>query len=114
MNRRLIQALPYLATAIVGGLLVVVSLNVFNLGSNVDANRAAIKRSCEVLNAAIVESQRSQGGEPSRILIEAILDGKPEVRGRFERASKRAGPALKTIDCDRVAEDPSYRPYGRM
>lgn len=116
--RRLERFLPYAATGIVGGLLLAFVLNLTILSGDVSqtertarANRQAIKRSCEILNAAIVESQSSQGGKPTQILIAAILDGKPQVKAAYLKAAKAEGPALKQINCKRVASDPAYRPY---
>lgn len=76
-----------------------------------NGNRDAIERSCGVLNAAIIEAQSSQGNEATKILIGAILEGKPDAAEAYRRAVAKEPQALREVDCARVVEDPDYQPY---
>jgi hypothetical protein len=109
--------LPYVAAVMLLGLLTLSVLNWTVFQEDVDdttaANRQAIQRSCDILNDAIVKSQEGQGNEATRILIAAILDGKPEVKRAWLKAVEESPPVLPTINCRRVANDPSYRPYAK-
>lgn len=102
----------YLTLAVTVAAFASVATWVGSLDHKVERNSSAIVRSCEILNAAITESQRAQGGEPTRILVAAILDGKPQVAESYAMALKRSKPALAQVDCERV-KDPAYQPYRR-
>jgi hypothetical protein len=80
-------------------------------GDEIEGNRGAIERSCEILNEAIVAST---GGE-SHVLqafSEEVFDTPAKVR-KLVRAQKKdaANPTLPPIDCERVADDPHYHPF---
>jgi uncharacterized membrane protein len=81
-------------------------------GDEIEGNRGAIERSCEILNEAIVKSQEQNGSEVLRVFAAEVFDTPAKLR-RLARAQRLDAqhPALPTIDCERVADDPHYHPF---
>jgi hypothetical protein len=74
-----------------------------------DHNRAAIIRSCEILNLAIRESQAPARQAGAAVLIKEILrDASMRTIREFTEAQKLGGP-LPEVNCQQAVDNPQYR-----
>lgn len=79
-----------------------------------EENREGQIRSCEILNEAIETARSPEASRATRLLVDSILRNDPELVRPYRQAVRNAAQAtgqLRSIDCERAANDPDYHPF---